>query len=107
LRLLVILGIVTFISLLLYLRLRPFIRMARQMFGLAHEARRVTRNDAASSTSRPTTTAAAGERLVRCAACGTWIPVGRAIKLRSSNSSYCSHACLERAAEGNQRKAAS
>jgi len=104
LRLLVILGIVAFITLLLYLRLRPFIRMARQMFGVARNVQRVTRNESAAS---PNQTRGAGEKLVRCVACGTWVPAGRALKLRSSNTSYCSHTCLEHAAEGSQRKAAS
>lgn len=102
-RQLVIFGIFAFIFILLYLRLRPFIRIARQMFGVAREAQRVVRNEpAASSTQRGT----AGERLVRCSACGTWIPAGRAAKLRASNTSYCSHACLESAAEVTKRKAA-
>ncbi|HEV7376212.1 MAG TPA: hypothetical protein VGN95_15955 [Pyrinomonadaceae bacterium] len=103
-RLLVILGIFAFITLLLYLRLRPFIRMARQMFGVARGVRQVMRNGPAAP---PSQTGGAGEKLVRCAACETWIPAGRAIKLRSSNASYCSHTCLEHAAEGSQRKAAS
>jgi hypothetical protein len=101
LRQLVIFGIFAVIFFLLYLRLRPFIRMARQMFGVARDVQRVTRKPAASSTQT------AGERLVRCSACGTWTPAGRALKLRASNTSYCSHACLERAAEGSKRKAAS
>jgi hypothetical protein len=41
----------------------------------------------------------AGQKLVRCEACGTWVPEARALSLRSSTSSYCSTACLERAAD--------
>jgi hypothetical protein len=100
---LIIYGICAVILFLLYLRLRPFIRMARRMFGVAREVQRVAKNPAASSTQKST----AGERLVRCSACGTWIPSGRALKLRASNTSYCSTACLERTAQGSQRKAAS
>jgi hypothetical protein len=100
LKLLVILGIFAFIVLLIYLRLRPFIRMARQMFTVAGEVRRVVRQQPVSNQ-----TAGAGDKLVRCENCETWIPAARAVKLRSSNASYCSHACLERAATGSKRQA--
>jgi hypothetical protein len=103
LKLLIILGIFAFILLLLYLRLRPFIRMARQMFGVARDVNRVMRQEPASSS---TQAGGAGDRLVRCTSCETWIPSSRAVKLRSSNASYCSHDCLERAAEVSQHKAA-
>jgi hypothetical protein len=102
LKLLVVAGVLAIIFLLIYLRLRPFIRMARQMFGVARDMRRVVRQEPAS-----TQAGGAGDKLLRCDACGTWIPASRAIKLRSSNASYCSHDCLERAAEGSKRKAAS
>lgn len=102
-KLLIILGIFAVIILLIYLRLRPYIRMARQMFGVARDVRRVVRDDGVSSI-RSTS---AGDRLVRCDACETWIPASRALKLRSSSAAYCSHACLESRAEGSQRKAAS
>lgn len=101
-KLLIILGILAVIFLFIYLRLRPFIRMARQMLGVARGVNRVMRQEPVSSTQ----TGGAGDRLVRCPACETWIPASRAIKLRSSNASYCSHDCLERAAEGSKRKAA-
>jgi hypothetical protein len=102
LKLLVILGILAVILLLLYLRLRPFIRMARQMFGVARDMQRAVRPDAASATHN----SGAGDRLVRCTTCQTWVPSSRSIKLRSSNASYCSHDCLERAAQVSQHKAA-
>lgn len=102
-KLLIILGILGVVFLLIYLRLRPFIRMAKQMFGVAREVRRVARDDGIT----PTRSSSAGDRLVRCDACETWIPASRALKLRSSNAAYCSHACLESRAEGSKRKAAS
>ena len=102
-KLLIVLGIFAVIILLIYLRLRPYIRMARQMFGVARDVRRVVRDDAISTISN----AAAGDRLVRCDACQTWIPASRALKLRSSSASYCSHDCLESMTEGSKRKAAS
>jgi len=103
LKLLIVLGILAVVILLIYLRLRPYIRMARQMFGVARQVRRVVRDDAIITTRD----AGAGDRLVRCDACQTWIPASRSLKLRSSSAAYCSHACLESSAEGSKRKAAS
>jgi hypothetical protein len=104
LRLLIIVGIVGIISLLVYVRLRPYVRMARQMFGAARDVRRVVRQGPVSAASR---TGGASDKLVRCEACGTWIPSTRAVKIGSSNAFFCSHACLERTAEGSKQKAAS
>jgi hypothetical protein len=103
LKLLIVLGVLAVIFLLLYLRLRPFIKMARQMFGVAREVRRAVNPDAANFSKQRSATD--GDRLVRCAACETWVPTSRAVRLRSSNASYCSHACLESAAEISRRKA--
>ncbi len=90
----------------LYYRLRPYIRMARQMLGIVRDVRGVGRQDAAQplrSEARQETV----KRLVRCDSCNTWIPASRAVKLRSSLSNYCSHACLEASAvESNRRKTA-
>ena len=102
-KLLIIFGTLAFILLLIYLRLRPYIIMARRMFGIAQGVNRVARDAAAASSTRAR---GAGDHLLRCGSCGTRIPSSRAIKLRSSNIAYCSHACLENAAEGTKRKAA-
>lgn len=89
---------------LIYLRLRPYIRMVQQMFGVVRDARQMGQVDPA----QPLRTKAAVEsKLVRCAACGTWIPDSRAVKLRASSAAYCSHACLENSsASKSERKRA-
>ena len=102
-KLLIVLGIIGVIFLLIYLRLRPYIRMARQMFGVARGVGRAAGQTSASSPAARS----AGDRLVRCASCETWIPASRALQLRSSNAAYCSTACLEGSAESSKRKAAS
>jgi len=90
----------------IYWRLRPYIATARRVLGFVRDVRRV-------NTGEPSQSAAArhspteSERLVRCQSCETWIPATRAVRLNSSRraaatSYYCSHACLERAAEANQ-----
>lgn len=99
-----------------YWRLRPYIRGARRLFGALRDVRRMQRGGASEfdlpkkkgEVKKAKHAAALNERLVRCAACGTWTPASRAVSL-NSGASYCSHACLERASDSPQtaRKSAS
>jgi hypothetical protein len=90
---------------LLYYRLRPYIMMARRMFGVIRDVRGMSRGEPA--TQPLNSEATTGQKLVRCDACGTWIPSTRAVRLRASRASYCSHSCLESsAAESGKRKTA-
>ena len=93
---------------IIYLRLRPYIHIARRVFGVVREARGMSVGQQMPDADTARHKAAGGERLVRCAACGTWFPASRALTLRATSSSFCSHACLERSAgnEGPQRAAA-
>ena len=106
---LLVLAFLALAAFLVYWRLRPYIRAARRFLGVVREMNRV-RTSAADSDfpRRPKRETAAAERLARCAACGTWMPASRAVSLRAG-STYCSHACLERAADSPQsaRKSAS
>lgn len=92
-----------------YWRLRPYIRGARRVLATLREVKRMqeaARPPGAAKGSKPK--AVANERLVRCAACGTWTPASRAVKL-GGGATYCSHTCLERTADSPQhaRKSAS
>jgi ribosomal protein L44E len=91
-----------------YWRLRPYIRGARRLVGALREVNRMREG------ARPSDLPKKGkrkkekrkvtlnERLLRCAACGTWLPASRAVSLRDGTT-YCSHACLERAADSPQK----
>jgi hypothetical protein len=95
---------------LIYWRLRPYIRAVRRFLGVVREAQRMgappSPSDLPRRERRP---GAPAEKLVRCAACGTWTAASHAVSLRSTGTSYCSHACLERAADAppHARKSAS
>ena len=92
-----------------YWRLRPFIRGARRVFATLREVKRMQEAARPSDTAnRSKPAAVANERLVRCAACGTWTPSSHAVRL-GAGATYCSHACLERAADSPRqaRKSAS
>ena len=104
-----VLALFAAVAFAVYWRLRPYIRGLRRFLGVVREMRRV--NEGARPGFPPQQTSpkkAAGEKLQRCAACGTWMPASRAVSLRGG-ASYCSHACLERAADAprHARKSAS
>ncbi len=104
-----ILALLTVVVGLVYWRLRPYIRMARRFLTVVRDVRRVSEANMPGDVQRRESPRASNEMLVRCASCGAWLPASRAVRLRSSQSPYCSHACLERAADAprNSRKTAS
>lgn len=110
-RYLILFALLALFVFLVYWRLRPYIRGLRRLLGVLREVNRVRAAAAAAQSDlprRPVRETAADKSLVRCAACGTWAPASRAVSLRAG-ATYCSHACLERAADPsrNVRKSAS
>lgn len=105
-KLLVALFVLSLVGFLVYWRLRPYINIARRFFGAVREARRVAEQRGADG--RGDVAAAreprrVGGPLARCPVCGTWFPPERAVTFRGDPAKYCSHACLERAAERPRR----
>ena len=91
------------VAFLVYRRLRPYVRGLRRFLGVLREVRRVREGAApAGFPQQPGPKKAANEKLKRCAACGTWMPASRAVSLRGG-ATYCSHTCLERAADAPRR----
>ncbi|MBV9926704.1 MAG: hypothetical protein JOZ96_16920 [Acidobacteria bacterium] len=104
-----VLALFAAVAFLVYWRLRPYIRGVRQFLGVVREMRRVSGGAPGGFPQQRQTSPkkASGEKLQRCAACGTWMPASRAVSLRGGTT-YCSHACLERAADAPRaRKSAS
>ncbi|HEX7175432.1 MAG TPA: hypothetical protein VF240_09250 [Pyrinomonadaceae bacterium] len=82
-----------------YWRLRPYIRAVRQIFGVARGATvRVGQRTQGAGDAAQVGDQSAAESLVRCASCGTWIPASRAVSLGGRSAQFCSHTCLEDAA---------
>jgi hypothetical protein len=108
LKYLFILALFALVAFAVYWRLRPYLRGVRRFLGVLRE---VNRMRAASRSDLPrepaTRRSVSDEKLARCAACGTWLPASRAVNL--GGATYCSHACLERAADSprTRRKSAS
>ena len=104
-----VLALFAAVAFILYWRLRPYIQGLRRFLGVMREVRSmregVPPGGLPGQQTRPKK--AANEKLQRCAACGTWMPASRAVSLRRG-ATYCSHACLERAADTpHARKSAS
>lgn len=99
-----VLALFAAVAFLVYWRLRPYIRGARQFFGVVRQMRRMSAGapDGLRQQTQTSPRKASGEKLQRCAACGTWMPASRAVSLRGG-ATYCSHACLERAADTPRR----
>lgn len=83
---------------IIYLRLRPYINIARRVLGVVREARGMSAGGQSPDAPMSQKKTTADERLVRCDSCGAWIPASRALKLRATSSNFCSHACMERSA---------
>ena len=104
-----VLALFAAVAFIIYWRLRPYLRGFRQLLGVVREVNRM-RTAARGEMPReqaPRRSAAAGEKLVHCAACGTWTAASRAVNLGATT--YCSHTCLERSADSqhSRRKSAS
>lgn len=95
-------AVLALIILLIYSRLEPYIATLRKVLSLL----RGTGESASGPTARRSGSIKTENKLVRCVACGTWIPVERAIGPGSKLSEYCSRECLEKSAAGKERKLA-
>jgi len=91
---LVVSGLLLLLLFLIYLRLRPYIAVARRVFQTARTMRDF--GNAPQGNRVRVEQRAAGESLARCAGCGTWFPASRALRSRSADNAFCSTACTER-----------
>jgi MYND finger len=101
LKLLLILALVALLIWFAYRRLRPYLQLLRQLIGVLKgtiEAGSRTQSELRRDGEN------AESKLVRCAACNTWIPQSRAFNANAV--SYCSRACLQKAPKVGRRKAA-
>jgi len=103
LKILVIAALFSLLLLLLYSRIYPYILVLKKIFGVA---RSVVDSPPTSGETAESSTAKSDGKLVRCVACGTWIPAGRAIGTRTETSIYCSRECIEKQSNGKERKIA-
>jgi hypothetical protein len=102
LKYLVIGAVLALLFIFIYSRLEPYIAIVRKILGVLSGTVDTARADV-----RPSSGSIKTEnKLVRCVACGTWIPTERAIGSGAKVSAYCSRECLEKSATGKERKLA-
>ncbi|HSQ22861.1 MAG TPA: PP0621 family protein [Pyrinomonadaceae bacterium] len=82
---LVVIALVALLLFLLYRRVRPYIKSLSQIVDVIRQFQK---------SSSPAGRQPGAEKLVRCATCGIWIPVSRALTSRSEVV-FCSTKCLE------------
>jgi len=92
LKLLVIFLLVALLLVFLSRRLRPYLKILRQILGFTRGF--------ISGQPNPVKREFTGQRnrtehLVRCAACGTWVPAARALINEGSEAVFCSSDCAQ------------
>ena len=96
---LIIAALVSIVFVLIYKRVRPYLKLAQKILQSLTAVADITTTTTAS---RPDTRSE--NKLVRCESCGTWVPADRALKLKSGLATYCSTECMakEPAAKGRR-----
>jgi len=86
---LIIAALVSIIFVLVYSRVRPYLKLIQKIASSLNAAVDVTSTTAASRPKTPSK-----NKLVRCDSCGTWIPAERALNLNSGLATFCSAECM-------------
>ena len=95
---LIIATLVSFVLALIYLRVRPYLKLIRKVTESLNSATDVSATRSATTPS--------SSRLVRCERCGTWVPADRALKLKSGLATFCSAECMAKEPISKGRKIA-
>jgi hypothetical protein len=102
LKYLVIACLFALLLLLLYARIRPYLVALQKLLTVA---RNIT-DSPSTSNSEGGERRVTDSKLVRCVACGTWVPAERAIGTGAGGSVYCSRECLEKKSDRREKKLA-
>ncbi|HEX5890174.1 MAG TPA: hypothetical protein VFY61_15815 [Pyrinomonadaceae bacterium] len=97
---LIIAALVSIAFVLIYSRVRPYLKLIRKVvesLNVATEGTVTTANQQRSPSKN---------KLVRCDSCGTWIPAERALHLGSGLASFCSTECVTKNSQTKERKLA-
>lgn len=97
---LIIAALVSIAFVLIYSRVRPYLKLIRKVVESLNVATESTVTTASQQRSP------SKNKLVRCDSCGTWIPAERALHLGSGLASFCSTECVTKNSEKKERKLA-
>jgi len=87
---LVIAALVSIIFVLVYSRVRPYLKLIQKIASSLNAAVDITTTT--TTAKQPKTPSK--NKLVRCDSCGTWIPAERALNLSSGLAIFCSAECM-------------
>jgi hypothetical protein len=88
--------------LLLYARIRPYLVALQKLLTVARDITDPQSN----ANSRNRAKVGSDSKLVRCVACGTWVPADRSIGTGAGGAVYCSRECLEKKSDRREKKLA-
>lgn len=97
---LIIAALVSIAFVIIYSRVRPYLKLIRKVVESLNVATEGTVTTAQQQRSP------SKNKLVRCDSCGTWIPAERALHLGSGLASFCSTECVSKNSESKERKLA-
>jgi hypothetical protein len=97
---LIIAALVSIVFVLVYSRVRPYLKLMRKVVESLNVATDVT------ATTAQTQKTPSKNKLVRCERCGTWIPAERAMRLNSGLATFCSPECMAKEPTVKERKIA-
>jgi hypothetical protein len=100
LKYLVIAVLVGIVFVLVYSRVRPYLKLFRKVVDSLNAATEGTATPVNAQRTPPKS------KLVRCDSCGTWVPADRAIHLGSGLASFCSPECLTKNSQSKEQKLA-
>jgi hypothetical protein len=87
---LIIAALVSIVFVLVYTRVRPYLKLIQKIVQSLNVA---TDINASTAVQQKTSSR---NKLVRCDGCGTWIPAERALSVSSGLATYCSPECFNR-----------
>ena len=97
---LVIAVLVSIIFVLVYARVRPYLKLIQKIVQSFNVVTDINTSIASKQKS------ASRNQLVRCDRCGAFIPAERALSLNSGLANFCSTECMEKEPVANKRKLA-
>jgi len=91
---LVIAALVSIIFVLIYARVRPYLKLIQKVVQSLNVVTEIN-----TSVVQPQKTPSRN-KLIRCDRCGTWIPAERALSLNAGSGNFCSTECSQRKLAG-------
>ena len=87
---LIIAALVSIVFVLVYTRVRPYLKLIQKIVQSLNVATDINTSTAVQQKTL------SRNKLVRCEGCGTWIPAERALSASSGLATYCSPECFSR-----------